>query len=397
MFDPAPAPPPLGARREAAARVGRRHRDRRPARARARRRRPRLARALGVEPRVHRRAASARTARSASPRRPARRRARADVVVTNHALLAIGGIEGIPVLPEHDVVDRRRGARAGRPRHVGRHRRADRRRWSSAPAGARTVTSTTGWPSGSTTRRRRSPTRCRRSRSGRLESGRRATCAAALDARARRDARGAADARHAREVRRGRRRAGLARAGPRRPRPRARRRRAARRPVGASTSPGSRDEPRRGRVLRVAPLSVGGLLREALFTRQRRRADQRDDDAGRLVRAARALARARARAGRRRAGDGRGAARGTRSTSARRSPTTARGSSTPRAHLPRPGRDGLARRVARRARRAGRGRGRPHARAVLVASARRCRRPRAMRRAARPPGARRRGTTRCPS
>src|SRR6478609_2521698 len=35
----------------------------------------------------------------------AREKAReSDVVVTNHALLAIGGIEGIPVLPEHDVV-----------------------------------------------------------------------------------------------------------------------------------------------------------------------------------------------------------------------------------------------------------------------------------------------------
>ena len=35
----------------------------------------------------------------------AREKAReSDIVVTNHALLAIGGIEGIPVLPEHDVV-----------------------------------------------------------------------------------------------------------------------------------------------------------------------------------------------------------------------------------------------------------------------------------------------------
>ena len=44
------------------------------------------------------------SARSASPSGPASRPAQADVVVTNHALLAIDAIEGFAVLPEHDVV-----------------------------------------------------------------------------------------------------------------------------------------------------------------------------------------------------------------------------------------------------------------------------------------------------
>ena len=55
----------------------------------------------------------------------ARERAKlAEVVVTNHALLAIDAIEGAPVLPAARGADRRRGARAGLPGHRRRHRRA---------------------------------------------------------------------------------------------------------------------------------------------------------------------------------------------------------------------------------------------------------------------------------
>ena len=67
-----------------------------------------------------------------------------DIVVTNHALLAIDALESFTVLPEHDVGRRRRGARAGRPGDRGGHRRADRAAgraggragpggWSTAP------------------------------------------------------------------------------------------------------------------------------------------------------------------------------------------------------------------------------------------------------------------------
>ena len=70
---------------------------------------------------------SAPTARSASPSGRATERAEAEVVVTNHALLAIDAIEGVAVLPQHDVRDRRRGARAGRPGDRCGHRRAHAR------------------------------------------------------------------------------------------------------------------------------------------------------------------------------------------------------------------------------------------------------------------------------
>ena len=66
------------------------------------------------------------------------RAGRADVVVTNHALLAIDAVAESAVLPEHCAAGGRRGARVGRPGDVGGHRRADvgrprRRRRGGSP------------------------------------------------------------------------------------------------------------------------------------------------------------------------------------------------------------------------------------------------------------------------
>ena len=55
-------------------------------------------------PRVPGRGASARSARSASPSGPRRGPPRSQLVVTNHRLLAIDAIEGVPMIPEYDVV-----------------------------------------------------------------------------------------------------------------------------------------------------------------------------------------------------------------------------------------------------------------------------------------------------
>ena len=107
----------LGRRRGAAARLGRRDRDRRPRRARSR------ASTTGpggrsASPRASASARrSARTARSASPSWPATGRARPTIVVTNHALLAIDALESFAGAARARRGGRRRGARAGRPGH----------------------------------------------------------------------------------------------------------------------------------------------------------------------------------------------------------------------------------------------------------------------------------------
>ena len=74
------------------------------ARPRAAAHRPRVAAGQRQPPRVPRRGASARSARSASPSAPARRRHRSHLIVTNHSLLAIDAIEGVPMIPDYDVV-----------------------------------------------------------------------------------------------------------------------------------------------------------------------------------------------------------------------------------------------------------------------------------------------------
>ena len=43
-------------------------------------------------------------ARNASPNGPGSVPSDVDIIVTNHALLAIDALEGVPVLPDHDVV-----------------------------------------------------------------------------------------------------------------------------------------------------------------------------------------------------------------------------------------------------------------------------------------------------
>ena len=129
----------------------------------------------------------------------------------------------------------------------------------------------------------------------------------------------------------------------------------------------------RSRVLRVAPLAVGGLLRERLFGRSTVVLTSATLTLGGTFDAlARqwGLAAARSRAGRpetddRRAGPGRPEA-GRGSTSARRSSTRKSGILYVAKHLPPPGRDGLPPRVPRRDRRAGRGGGRADPRAVLL-------------------------------
>ena len=68
------------------------------------------------------------SARSASPSGPARRRTRSHLIVTNHSLLAIDAIEGVPMIPDYDVVVDRRGPRARQPGDPGGDRRAVRRR-----------------------------------------------------------------------------------------------------------------------------------------------------------------------------------------------------------------------------------------------------------------------------
>ena len=85
-------------------RLGRRDRDRRPGRAGAGAGRARVAVVVGHLPRVRRRD-QVRATRTECFAELARERARrADVVVTNHAMLAIDAFAGIPLLPEHDVV-----------------------------------------------------------------------------------------------------------------------------------------------------------------------------------------------------------------------------------------------------------------------------------------------------
>jgi ATP-dependent DNA helicase DinG len=190
----------------------------------------------------------------------AREKAReSEVVVTNHALLAIGGIEGIPVLPEHDVVvvdeahelvDRATSAatvelttpmleRAARraSRHVG-DRIAERLEdavaaFSTALLGVEPgrITQVTGDLEGALTLVRDS-----------THAGLQALATSGEDADkgARIQARAELDLVH--DV--------------------------ADRLVGLSSYDVAwlSEEQRRGRVLRVAPLSVGGLLRESLFT-----------------------------------------------------------------------------------------------------------------------------------
>ena len=68
---------------------------------------------------------AARSAPSASPNGARGRAGGADIVVTNHALLAIDAVAESAVLPEHHAAGGRRGARVGRPGDVGGHRGAD--------------------------------------------------------------------------------------------------------------------------------------------------------------------------------------------------------------------------------------------------------------------------------
>ena len=164
-----------GPRRQAAHRVGVGHRDRRPRRAGARRARPVVEPGQRVGPGVHRR--DPLPVRHRLLRREGQGPAgSADVVVTNHALLAIDAIADVNVLPEHDLlvvdeahelVDRvtsvatgelsatvlgvahRRVGAARRPRTRatprGRRRRRSRRRSTTRNPAART-SSTTRWP-----------------------------------------------------------------------------------------------------------------------------------------------------------------------------------------------------------------------------------------------------------
>ncbi len=80
---------------------------------------------------------------------------RSHLIVTNHSLLAIDAIEGVPMIPDYDVVVDRRGPRADRPGHPGRHRRARRSPTSSGPPGAPSATSTATRPTTSPTPPRR--------------------------------------------------------------------------------------------------------------------------------------------------------------------------------------------------------------------------------------------------
>ena len=102
-----PARGVAGRRGAGAARVGRgggeggRHRRARP---RAPAHRPGLAAGQRQPPRVPRREPSARTAPSASPSAPRSGPRRSQLIVTNHSLLAIDAIEGVPMIPEYDVV-----------------------------------------------------------------------------------------------------------------------------------------------------------------------------------------------------------------------------------------------------------------------------------------------------
>ena len=57
-----------------------------------------------------------------------------DIVVTNHALLAIDAFEGRQMLPEHDVLVVDEAHELVDRVTVGDHRRADRRRWSRRAA-----------------------------------------------------------------------------------------------------------------------------------------------------------------------------------------------------------------------------------------------------------------------
>ena len=71
---------------------------------------------------------SARSARSASPSWPARRPSAPTSIVTNHSLLAIDAIEGVPMIPDYDVVVVDEAHELVTPDHPGRHRRAVRGR-----------------------------------------------------------------------------------------------------------------------------------------------------------------------------------------------------------------------------------------------------------------------------
>ncbi len=67
--------------------------------------------------------------------------AQSQLVVTNHSLLAIDAIEGVPMIPEYDVVVIDEAHELAAPGHAGRHRRAVRAPRSSAPHAARSGTS----------------------------------------------------------------------------------------------------------------------------------------------------------------------------------------------------------------------------------------------------------------
>ncbi len=61
---------------------------------------------------------------------------RSHLIVTNHSLLAIDAIEGVPMIPEYDVVVIDEAHELRRPGHPGGDRRADGRPRSSGPPGA---------------------------------------------------------------------------------------------------------------------------------------------------------------------------------------------------------------------------------------------------------------------
>ena len=92
---------------------------------------------------------------------------RSHLVVTNHSLLAIDAIEGVPMIPDYDVGGHRRGPRAASPGHPGRHRRAVRRR---RRPGGQAVAATRRGHRGRRPRRRRR--RAAATRSTTLDPGR---------------------------------------------------------------------------------------------------------------------------------------------------------------------------------------------------------------------------------
>ena len=147
-------------------------RGRRPRRPRQRTvaHRPALAPGVGQPSRVPRARRSARTPSECFAERARERAMKSQLIVTNHSLLAIDAIEGVPMIPEYDVVVVDEAHELVVPGDAGRHRRAvgagDRARVAGGPA----TSSTAARPT--TCRRRRCAARC----DGRRSSPAGSTC-----------------------------------------------------------------------------------------------------------------------------------------------------------------------------------------------------------------------------